>query len=57
LKLRAEDGKMRETDVAYPESGIERLMETYLRKGNNKEWINQRGDWDHRKQSLININT
>lgn len=78
LKLAAEDGKMRLTDVAYteqlfrliqsipspkaepfkmwlaqvgserveeiedPELGIERLMETYLRKGYSKEWINQR---------------
>lgn len=78
LKLAAEDGKMRETDVADteqlfrliqsipspkaepfkmwlaqvgrerideiedPELGIDRLMETYLRKGYSKEWINQR---------------
>jgi hypothetical protein len=78
LKLIAEDGKMRETDVADteqifrlvqsipspkaetfkvwiakvarerideiedPEIGIDRLMETYLKKGYNKEWINQR---------------
>lgn len=78
LKLIAEDGKMRETDVADteqlfrliqsipspkaepfkiwlaqvgrerideiedPELGIDRLMETYLRKGYSKEWINQR---------------
>ena len=78
LKLLAEDGKMRLTDVADteqlfrliqsvpspkaepfkmwlaqvgrerideiedPELGIERLMETYLRKGYSKEWINQR---------------
>lgn len=78
LKLSAEDGKMRQTDVADteqlfrliqtipspkaepfklwlaqvgrerideiedPEQGIERLMETYLRKGYSKEWINQR---------------
>lgn len=78
LKLVAEDGKLRETDVADteqifrlvqsipspkaepfklwiakvarervdeiedPEIGIERLMETYLRKGYSKEWINQR---------------
>lgn len=25
-----------------PEIGIDRLMETYLRKGYSKEWINQR---------------
>jgi hypothetical protein len=78
LKLLAEDGKMRFTDVADteqlfrliqsvpspkaepfkmwlaqvgrerideiedPEQGIDRLMETYLRKGYSKEWINQR---------------
>lgn len=78
LKMRAEDGKMRLTDVADteqlfrliqtipspkaepfklwlaqvgrerideiedPELGIERMMETYLRKGYSKEWINQR---------------
>ncbi len=78
LKLAAEDGKMRATDVADteqlfrliqsipspkaepfkrwlaqvgrerideiedPELGIDRVMETYLRKGYSKEWINQR---------------
>lgn len=78
LKMSAEDGKMRMTDVADtqqlfrliqsvpspkaepfklwlaqvgserideiedPELGIDRLMETYLRKGYSKEWINQR---------------
>jgi len=78
LKLVAEDGKMRLTDVADteqlfrliqsapspkaepyklwlrgvarerideiedPELGIDRLMETYLKKGNTKEWINKR---------------
>lgn len=78
LKMSAEDGKMRKTDVADteqlfrliqsvpspkaepfkiwlsrvgserideiedPEKGIDRLMETYLRKGYSKEWINQR---------------
>ena len=78
LKLAAEDGKMRLTDVADteqlfrliqsipspkaepfkmwlakvgrerineiedPEIGIDRLMETYLRKGYSKKWINQR---------------
>ena len=95
LKLLAEDGKMRLTDVADteqlfrliqsipspkaepfklwlaqvarerideiedPEIGIDRLMETYLRKGYSKEWINQRlksieirkeltDEWDNR---------
>jgi hypothetical protein len=78
LKMAAEDGKMRNTDVADteqlfrliqtipspkvepfklwlaqvgserideiedPEKGIDRMMETYLRKGYSKEWINQR---------------
>jgi hypothetical protein len=78
LKMSAEDGKMRITDVADseqlfrliqsvpspkaepfkmwlakvgserideiedPEKGIDRLMETYLRKGYSKDWINQR---------------
>jgi hypothetical protein len=78
LKMSAEDGKMRVTDVAEteqifrliqtipspkvepfklwlakvgserideiedPEKGIDRMMETYLRKGYSKEWINQR---------------
>lgn len=78
LKIQAEDGKMRLTDVADteqlfrliqsipspkaepfkmwlakvarervdeiedPEIGIDRLMETYLKKGYSKEWINQR---------------
>ena len=78
LKMRAEDGKMRFTDVADteqlfrliqsvpspkaepfkqwlaqvgrerideledPEIGIDRLMETYLRKGYSEKWINQR---------------
>ncbi len=78
LKMTAEDGKNRQTDVADteqlfrliqsipspkaepfklwiakvarerideiedPELGIERIMETYLKKGYSKEWINQR---------------
>jgi len=78
LKMIADDGKMRRTDVADteqlfrliqsvpspkaepfklwiakvarerideiedPEIGIERLMETYLKKGYSKEWVNQR---------------
>lgn len=78
LRMAAEDGKMRITDVADteqlfrliqsipspkaepfkvwiakvaqerideiedPEIGIDRLMETYLKKGYSKEWINQR---------------
>lgn len=95
LKMIAEDGKMRETDVADteqlfrliqsvpspkaepfklwlakvarermdeiedPEIGFDRLMETYLKKGYSKEWVNQRlksievrkeltDEWDNR---------
>ena len=95
LKMLAEDGKMRVTDVADteqlfrliqsipskkaepfklwiakvarerideiedPEIGIDRLMETYLKKGYSKEWVNQRlksievrkeltDEWDNR---------
>ena len=95
LKMMANDGKMRLTDVADteqlfrliqsipspkaepfklwiakvarerideiedPEIGIDRLMETYLKKGYSKEWINQRlksievrkeltDEWDNR---------
>src|SRR5208283_744445 len=29
-------------EIEDPEIGIDRLMETYLRKGYTKEWINQR---------------
>jgi hypothetical protein len=29
-------------EIEDPEIGVERLMETYLRKGYSKEWINQR---------------
>jgi hypothetical protein len=78
LKMQADDGKLRKTDVADteqvfrliqsvpspkaepfklwiskvakerideiadPELGIDRLMETYLKKGYSKKWINQR---------------
>ena len=70
LKLKAPDGKMRETDVADmqglfriiqsipspkaevgkervdetidPELTIDRALETYLKKGYTREWINQR---------------
>ncbi|MDO9615900.1 MAG: Bro-N domain-containing protein [Bacteroidota bacterium] len=95
LKMAAEDGKMRKTDVADteqlfrliqsipspkaepfklwlakvarerideiedPEIGFDRLMETYLKKGYSKEWVNQRlksievrkeltDEWDNR---------
>ena len=29
-------------EIEDPEIGIDRLMETYLKKGYSKEWINQR---------------
>ena len=35
-------GSERIDEINDPEIGIERLMETYLRKGYSKEWINQR---------------
>jgi hypothetical protein len=35
-------GSERVDEIEDPESGIDRLMETYLRKGYSKEWINQR---------------
>ena len=38
----AEVGRQRIEEIQDPEIGIDRLMETYLRKGYSKEWINQR---------------
>ena len=35
-------GSERIEEIEDPEIGIDRLMETYLRKGYSKEWINQR---------------
>ena len=35
-------GSERIDEIEDPERGIDRLMETYLRKGYSKEWINQR---------------
>ena len=35
-------GKERLDEIEDPEIGIDRLMETYLKKGYSKEWINQR---------------
>ena len=52
-------GSERIDEIEDPELGIDRLMETYLRKGYSKEWINQRlksievrkeltDEWDNR---------
>jgi len=38
----AQVGRERLDEIEDPELGIDRLMETYLRKGYSKEWINQR---------------
>jgi hypothetical protein len=38
----AKIGRERLDEIEDPELGIDRLMETYLRKGYSKEWINQR---------------
>jgi len=38
----AQVGRERIDEIEDPEIGIERLMETYLKKGYSKEWINQR---------------
>jgi hypothetical protein len=38
----AKTGNERIDEIEDPEKGIDRLMETYLRKGYSKEWINQR---------------
>lgn len=38
----AKVGNDRIDEIEDPEIGIERLMDTYQRKGYNKEWINQR---------------
>lgn len=38
----AKTGKERIDEIEDPEIGIDRLMETYLKKGYSKEWINQR---------------
>jgi len=52
-------GSERIDEIEDPEKGFDRLMETYLRKGYSKEWINQRlksievrkeltDEWDNR---------
>lgn len=38
----AKVGNERLDEIADPEKGIDRLMETYIKKGYSKEWINQR---------------
>jgi len=38
----AKVARERVDEIENPEIGIDRLMETYLRKGYSKEWINQR---------------
>ena len=38
----AKVGSQRIDELGDPEIGIERLMETYLKKGYSKEWVNQR---------------
>lgn len=38
----AKVGRQRIDEIEDPEIGIDRLMETYLKKGYSKEWINQR---------------
>jgi len=38
----AQVGRERIDEIEDPELGMDRLMETYLRKGYSKEWINQR---------------
>jgi hypothetical protein len=38
----AKVGRERIDEIEDPEIGIDRLMETYLRKGYSREWINQR---------------
>jgi hypothetical protein len=55
----AQVGRERIDEIEDPEIGIDRLMETYVRKGYSKEWINQRlksivirkeltEEWDYR---------
>jgi len=55
----AKMGRERIDEIEDPEIGIDRLMETYLKKGYSKEWINQRlksievrkeltDEWDNR---------
>ncbi len=38
----AQTGRERIDEIEDPEIGIDRLMETYFKKGYSKEWINQR---------------
>lgn len=38
----AQVGRERIDEIEDPELGIDRLLETYLRKGYSREWVNQR---------------
>ncbi len=38
----AKAGRERIDEIGDPEIGIERLIDTYLKKGYSKEWVNQR---------------
>jgi hypothetical protein len=38
----AQVGRERIDEIEDPELGFDRLMETYLKKGYSKEWVNQR---------------
>lgn len=55
----AQVGRERLDEIEDPEFGFDRLMETYLKKGYSKEWVNQRlksievrkeltDEWDNR---------
>ncbi|MFN3640414.1 MAG: Bro-N domain-containing protein, partial [Flavobacterium sp.] len=55
----AQVGRERIDEIEDPELGFDRLMETYLKKGYSKEWVNQRlksievrkeltDEWDNR---------
>ena len=50
----AQVGRERIDEIEDPELGIDRLMETYLRKGYSKEWINQRLKSIEVRQELTN---
>ena len=67
----AQVGRERVDEIEDPELGFDRLMETYLKKGYSKEWVNQRlksievrkeltDEWEKRNvqkgQEFANIN-